>query len=279
MSLSNWKRGMATVSSVGILTLMLAGCGGSSNNSNNSTTVATSNTNGTVNLTFFDRYPDEPYASFFNKVVSQYEKLHPNVHINMMNALNNDYKQKIDVLLASNNPPDIYFSWVGQYEDKFVRAGRALNLTQYYQQDPTWANQFIPSQVNAFKVDNQDYGVPLYMDSKVFFYNKAIFNQLHISPPKTWPEFVTDLQTIKQHGITPIEFGDQGADSWAAGHYLTTLISRLVPPSVVTQDDNPATGHFTNPGYTKALQMLQQLTPYFNSDASGISHNQARANF
>src|SRR6202034_2304353 len=39
------------------------------------------------------------------------------------------------------------------------------------------------------------------------FYNKKIFTQYGISPPTTYSQFLTVLQTLKAHGVTPMWLG------------------------------------------------------------------------
>jgi raffinose/stachyose/melibiose transport system substrate-binding protein len=251
-----------------LLSSTAVGCGSSGSSGNSDKQVT---------LTFFNRYPNQPYKKYFDDVISDFEVQNPNVKINEVTALNADYKQKINVLLGSSNPPDIYFSWGGEYADKFVRGKRALDLTNYIQNNQDWSNQIIHSQFSAYTFGNHVYGVPIYMDAKLFFYNKDIFDKLHLTPPKTWTEFISDLKTIKQNGYVPIALGDQ--ENWAVGHFITTLNQRIVAPDVLKQDYNRTTGQFTDPGYITALQTLQQLIPYLTPQPNAVSDDAAQNSF
>ncbi|NRD77176.1 extracellular solute-binding protein [Bacillus sp. BRMEA1] len=254
---------------VGILLLMsifLAGCSSQSSTSNAN--------NGKITLTFFYRWPNEPYKSYFKSVIADFEKQHPNIQINEITALNDDYKQKANVLLGSSTPPDIYFSWAGEYGQKFIRDGVALDLSKYFQQDSSWSNSLIASQVNFFKKDDKFYGVPLFTDSKLFFYNKDIFDKLHLTEPKTWDEFISDLKAIKKSGTTPLILGNKA--SWAAAHYVTALNQRLVPKDVLDKDLSYQGAKFTDPGYVEALKKLNELKTYMNDNPNAIAHDEAR---
>lgn len=264
------KKLLSIIVGIMLLSSFVAGCAVSKSS-------GSSKNGDKVTLTFANRYPDEPYKSYFDSVVKEFEKKHPNVDIQIINASNQDYKQKINVLMASNNPPDIYFSWSGEYAEKFVRAGRALDLTKYVQDDKAWSDSIIQSQFGPFTFNNKIYGVPIYMDGKAFFYNKDIFKKLGLTPPTTWDQFISELKTLKSNGYIPISFGDQ--ENWAVGHYVTTLNQRVVDPNTLKADYNRKTGKFTDPGYVEALKKLQELVPYFTPDVNSVQNPSARMDF
>lgn len=278
------KTKLASILTVLLLGLTAAGCGSTNSSSNGSkanddasTSAKPAENKEPVTLTFLERWPNQPYKNYFDSVISEFQKNNPNIKINVVTALNDDYKQKINVLLGNNNPPDIFFSWVGEYGDKFIRDGRALDITKYVQEDKGWSDQILPSQLAPFTMDKKVYGVPFFMDGKVFFYNKDLFDKNQIQVPKTWTEFIGALDKLKAAGATPIEFGNKSP--WAGGHYLTTLNQRVVAPDVLAKDYNLSTAQFTDAGYVKALNLFQQLLPYFNNDVNAVSHEDARNAF
>src|SRR5262249_53076866 len=55
------------------------------------------------------------------------------------------------------------------------------------------------------------------------FYNKKLFTQAGVQPPKTWADFLSVCAALKAKGITPLELG--GNDPFAAGMPLTAAIS------------------------------------------------------
>ncbi|MDQ6595163.1 extracellular solute-binding protein [Bacillus salipaludis] len=254
---------------VGILLVMsifLAGCSSKSTSSNSA--------NGKTTITFFYRWPNEPYKSYFKSVIADFEKQHPNIQIKEVTALNDDYKQKANVLLGSQNPPDVFFTWAGEYGQKFIRDGVALDLSKYYDENKDWSGKLIGSQVNFFKKDDKVYGVPLFTDSKLFFYNKDLFDKLNLKAPTTWDEFIQDLAVIKKSGTTPLILGNKAP--WAAAHYVTALNQRLVPKEVLDKDLSYKGAQFTDPGYVEALKKLNELKTYMNDNPNAIAHDEAR---
>ena len=263
------KRWFSLAISILIVMSLIIGC------SSKSTTSKSKD--GKTTITFFYRWPNEPYKSYFKSVIAEFEKQNPNIKVEEVTALNDDYKQKANVLLGSQNPPDVFFSWAGEYGQKFIRDGVALDLTKYYQDDTKWSDQLISSQVDFFKKDDKVYGVPLFTDSKLFFYNKDLFDKLGLKAPTTWDEFMNVLAAIKKNGTTPIILGNKSP--WAAAHYVTALNQRLVPKEVLDKDLSYQGAKFTDPGYVEALKKLNELRPYFNEDPNAVAHDEARSLF
>src|SRR3712207_8321190 len=50
------------------------------------------------------------------------------------------YKDKIRVLSAAQDLPDIYFSWAGDFANKFIRAGLAADLSSVVDRKSTRLN-------------------------------------------------------------------------------------------------------------------------------------------
>jgi raffinose/stachyose/melibiose transport system substrate-binding protein len=261
------KRWFTLALSIFMVISLLIGC------SSKSSTTSKSK-DGKTTITFFYRWPNEPYKSYFKSVITEFEKQNPNVKVEQVTALNEDYKQKANVLLGSKNPPDIFFSWAGEYGQKFMRDGVALDLTKYYEEDSEWAGQQIGSQVKFFQKDDKTYGVPLFTDSKLFFYNKDLFDKLGLKAPTTWDEFITVLSAIKKSGTTPIILGNKAP--WAAAHYVTALNQRIVPADVLAKDLSYNGAEFTDPSYVEALKKLDELRPFFNESPNATAHEEGR---
>ena len=146
----------------------------------------------------------------------------------------------------------------GDFTKKFVRGGLAADLSSYLQ-NTDWGNSFVPAALSAYTYDSKIYGVPIDLDAKFFVYNTKIFADNGISVPQSMSDLLAACDTLKAKGIAPIAFGNQYG--WPAIHYLTQLNAYMVPPATLATDYEPATGAFTDPGYTQALQHSSTSTP------------------
>ncbi|MGG1401276.1 extracellular solute-binding protein [Bacillus salipaludis] len=251
--------------------LVLTGCSSSSSTKEDES--------GKIVLKFLHKWPQPEYAPYFEEVVKEFEKQNPNIIVKMEAIADEPIKDKLRVILGGNDVPDIMFSWSGEFARKFVRAGAALDLTPYLNEDTAWKDSFIPASLQPFSSDGKNYGIPLRFNGKFFVYNKKIFDKYHLQAPKTWDEFLQELDTLKKGGETPIIFGNQSP--WAAIHYLTGLNQKLVAQDVRMKDYNPKSGEFTDPGYVKAMEMFADLNKngYFMKNANSTSHDMAKQLF
>jgi len=236
-----------------------------------------SSSDGKVTLKFFHRWPKEPEKSYFEEAVKEFEAAHPDIHIQTEAVLNDSYKDKVKVMLGTTSPPDIFFSWSDRFAYKFIKGDKALDLSSYYQQDKDWSSQLVQSQIKPFTHDGKQYGVPWQMDAKSFFYNKDIFHTLHLKPPATWDELITVSEKLKENGYIPISFGTKAP--WTISHYIGTLNQRMVDEKTRAKDYSPETGEFTDEGYVKALEKLQELLPYFTKHVNSVDHEYVRQQF
>ncbi|PWM37600.1 MAG: hypothetical protein DBX66_05060 [Clostridiales bacterium] len=229
-----------------------------------------------VQLKLLHKWPDpETKGPFFDVVIANYEEANPNIDIVDEAVGDEPIKDKLRVLMGSNDRPDIFFSWSGEFANKFIAANAAYDLTPALEEnDSEWKNSFMSAGLEPFAKDGKNYGIPLRIDPKYMIYHKSIFDQYGLTAPTTWDEFMNVCKTLKDNGVTPISFGDQYP--WAACHYITGLNQQCVPQDVRMKDYTAETGEFTDPGYVTALQLFADLGPYFNEFPNSKSHDQAR---
>ena len=278
-----WKKTLS-LAMAGITALSLTACGGGNSETaapagqgdSKQTTAESAQAEGEQKvITFMHRFPDEPYNTFINTKLAEYEQMHPDIKFNIISAQNQEYKEKIKIVVGSEDTPDIFFSWVGDFTERFIREDLILDLTPYLEADPEWKDSFIESQLEQYvNADGMQYGIPFRLDCKLFFYNKAIFDEHNLTVPTTWDEFINVCETLKAAGITPISFGNQ--EPWSASHYIGTLNQICVPDEVREKDYNPKTG---DPGYVEALQYYQQILQYTNDNPNGVKPDMGRTNF
>lgn len=228
-------------------------------------------------IKFFHRFPDEPFNGFIEKKIAEYEEMHPDIKLVVESAQNDPYKEKIKVVIAGDDAPDIYWSWCGEFSERFLREGLMLDLTLYLDSDPEWKDSLMESQLAKYNKDGVQYGIPFRLDCKLFFYNTAIFEENGLEVPATWDEFTAVCEKLQTLGITPISYGNQ--DKWPSTHYIGTLNQLLVSDEVRAADYNPATGEFTDPGYVEALKYYEKIVNYCNDGVNGTTADMARTNF
>lgn len=230
-----------------------------------------------VIIDFFHRWPNEPRKSFYDQKINEYMEANPNVHINVDAVLNDSYKEKIRVLVSSDNLPDIFTAWSDSFAENLVSSDRMMPLNDIIQADEEWSSKVMESQFNGFTFDDVTYGVPFTVDGKAFFYNKTIFEENNINVPQTYDEFIDVLDTLQEAGYDePLIEGL--TNTWAISHYLGTIFQRVVDPAVLEEDYN-LEGNFEDEGYIKGLEIFHELTTYMGDVSTAIDHEAARNMF
>ncbi|MDO5408511.1 MAG: extracellular solute-binding protein [Eubacteriales bacterium] len=274
---------IASLSLAAVMALSLTACGGGASEApaeNKTETKAEGGAaapaeGGEVVINFFHRWPNDPKNSMFKELIQQYMDENPNVTINMDCILNDQYKEKIRMVVSTDEVPDIFSSWSGTFAQEMIASGNVSELNEMYEADTDWSSAIAQASVDGFTFDGKIYAAPWSQDGKVFYYNKKIFAENNLEVPKTWNEFISVLDALKAAGYeTPVVEGL--ADNWAILHYLGTMNQRMVDPAVLTKDYDPATGEFTDPAYTEVLKKWQQLTSYMGETCVAIDHETAR---
>lgn len=271
------------------LSMALAGCGGtpaaspSASSGTNTPAPSASATESassgqTVTLDVMHRFADEPYKSTFEDLLAQYKEAHPNIDFNITFTATDPYLEKLNILMSSDDPPDVFFSFAGEFLNKYIREGLVYDLADEYNSNPDWQAAWNPKLIQPFWTDDGHlYGLDYDLTIKLFFYNIDIFNKYNLKVPQTWDELLNVCKTLKDNGVLPLSEGD--SDQWPATHLLAILFHDLVPEDVRKQDYNPKTGEWTDPSYVKAMEYYRQLVQYMNDDVVSITHSVARMSF
>jgi len=112
-----------------------------------------------------------------------------------------------------------------------------------------------------------------------FFYNKAIFDELKLSPPKTEAELWSVLDAVAASGkYEPLAYGTQ--DRWQASEVLFSGIG----PNHWKGDQGRLNllfgrAQFTDPEYVQAWRTMQKLGRYLPKQHATINGYDARAMF
>ncbi len=171
---------------------------------------------------------------------------------------NDPYKQKLRVAMGADNPPDVFYNWAGGSLKSYVDSGAVYDLTKDLESDPEWASQFIPSAVEQATFDGKVYGLPMKgMQPELFYYNKDLFEQAGVEPPKTWQELLDSIPKFKEIGVAPISVGGQG--KWPTLLYLQFLADRIGGPEVVDRIVAGEPDAWSDPAILQSIEMLQDL--------------------
>ena len=157
------------------------------------------------------------------KVVDQYEELHPDVSIELISRPVENYEDWIKACVVADDLPEIESSHANTLANQYA-AGLVVDITDYmnnpsaYEPEKRWRETFVRKKLNQANIDLQDSlcNIPLFGTEVAFYYNKTVYQELGLTPPKTWREFMHNCEVIQQAEKTPIVFPGQkeAASSW-----------------------------------------------------------------
>lgn len=206
------------------LTVGVAACstGGSSDSSGGGKT-----------LTYWSMWKSgEPQQKVIAAALSDFEK-QTGVKVNVQ-WVGRQVMQKLTPALNTHNVPDLVDGPVSKAYPTLVATGQALGLKAAYadKAGPVTAGSVIPAKylkdVNIKLPDGQPWMVPYNIQTDAIWFNAAKYPRLKSNPPKTWDDFIGELDKLKSQGVAPI-----AADGNVPGYndyWLVTLLDRAGGP-------------------------------------------------
>jgi xylobiose transport system substrate-binding protein len=187
---------------------------------------------------------------------------------------NKSYTSKLRVAMGSPNKPDVFFNWGGGSIRTYVQNGLLTDLTPAFDADPAFKAKFLPSVLEAGKIDGKYYGVPLRgMQPVILFYNKDVFARAGVAgPPSTWAETLTAIDKIKATGVAP--FALAGNQTWTLLMWLEYLTDRFGGPEVFGKVAANEKDAWRQPEITQALTAIGDLVA-----AGGFASNFASVGY
>jgi xylobiose transport system substrate-binding protein len=184
------------------------------------------------------------------------------------------YRKLADSMLAGGATPEIFESRGGANLAGVARLGAAADLTDDLATHPEVTGRILGNVLAAGQVDGRQYGLPMTgVRPIMLFYNKRLFTDAGLSPPRTFADLLTAVDTFRSRKITPIAMA--GASGWTVLMYLAYLTDRLGGPGVFADIVAGRPGAWRHPAVLRAAEMIQQLVRRgaFDQDAAGVYYD------
>ena len=168
---------------------------------------------------------------------------------------NDSYKEKIRTAIGSGNAPTLVFNWAGGTLDDYVANDSVIDLTGKVDDV---LSRTIESINTVGEIDGKQYGVPN-NDTQpvVLYYNTALFEEHSVTPPTTWEELLTAVETFSAAGIIPISLAGQSV--WPELMYIQYLTDRIGGEEVFENIVAGEEDAWSDPAITEALEAIIEL--------------------
>jgi multiple sugar transport system substrate-binding protein len=165
-----------------------------------------------VELTFMT-WGNEAHQEMYNKLLEKFYETHPNIKVNLESVPFPDYQQKITVLAAGRELPDI--GWAAErMVPQFMDNGILEDVSSFKEDEEYNMNDFFPSTLELFEKDGKLYGLPFSTPPMVLFYNEDLFVNAGEKTPNehieagtwTWEQFEKSAKAISSSGTYGANF-------------------------------------------------------------------------
>ncbi len=133
---------------------------------------------------------------YWDELAKSYEAKNPDVHVDVTVYSWNDVDRKVREMVEAGKAPDM--AQIGAYsdyadKDLLYRADDVLSI-------PVQAD-FVSQLAAAGQVNGVQYGLPFAASTRVLFYNKTLFSEAGLQPPKTWDDLAEAAEALKDKGV------------------------------------------------------------------------------
>ncbi|AXK31507.1 extracellular solute-binding protein [Streptomyces armeniacus] len=204
----------------------------------------------TLTVWAMDGSAPDPWAKELNKA---FEAQHKGVKVEIKVQQWNGIQEKITTALSEDSPPDVLELGNTQTAGYAVTGGLA-DLTDMKSElgYDKWNKGMVPST----ELDGKLYSAPWYAANRAVVYDKKVFEDAGVKPPKTRDEWVAGLQKIKDKtDVQPIYLPGQ---SW----YVFAGFLWDEGGDIAAKDGDKWKGTLAGPEAQKAMEFYKKLNSF-----------------
>lgn len=173
--------------------------------------------------------------------------------------------------MLGGNPPDSFQVHAGrELIGTWVTAGRMQDLTPLFEEEG-WMDAFPDELITLISTEGGIWSVPLTIHrSNVLWYMQDTLDDLGVSVPESWDEFLDMAPDIEDQGVTPLVL----ATNWTAQHlWESVALAELGPDG--WRDLWEGELAFNSDEGIAVWEKFGEILEFTNDDASSLSWQQA----
>ena len=206
-------------------------------------------------------YPGRQF--FFINFGDQFLKAYPNIEIEVLESpLSGSYEEKLQATLKiiKENKPDIIFSQF--FYDDYIKQGILYDISRKFS---TLDSSAIDQEfIKSLKRDGKLYGLTPTFHTKAIFYNKNIFNQLHVTYPKdhmTWGELLSLASKLHNERVSGL-YVPSATPFWLISNMTTTSSLNMIESNNRSLTHNKEFGEI----FKTAIQSYRDKSVFLSPD-------------
>lgn len=218
--------------------LMLGGC---------SKSEPAKTDNGQVTITFWHTYNPQEQPTI-QELVNEFQAKNPNIKVDMQAVPFGDAQNKFITAAQAGNAPDVMRADVG-WTPRFAALGLVAAIDDLIKAEDKADYMSGPMAYNQFK--GKTYGVPQTTDALGLLYNKRIFKEAGVEPPKTMDELLAAAEklTNKEKGQYGLYL--RGSEAYFLQPFIWSFGGNLIDADMNIKINSPES--------VKGLQFVMDL--------------------
>lgn len=223
---------------------------------------------------------EEQQPRIISEQAREYEKQHPNIKYEFENVNTSDLVQKIQLLAASNDLPEVFSYESGRPLEQLADNGFILDIEKVFR-ELGLQNELNPAAVKLLKSMVRDkglYALPLEINIEGFWYNKKLFAKYGLAVPETWDDFLRAAEVLQSHGVQP--FSLAGGNKWPITRLINSYVIRVYGYDAMQRVARKEL-KVTDPGFVKAADTVQRMAQlgYFGRHVNTTETDEATTMF
>jgi raffinose/stachyose/melibiose transport system substrate-binding protein len=227
----------------------------------------------TTKLTFWSWRVEDKV--FYESVIADFRKTNPNIEITFQAYPNADYATILSSAMAAGKGPDIVHVRAYGALDQLIVPGY---LSVLKGREVKGLKSYDKSIVNSMRgfTDKRLFGVPFATQSLGIFSNKDLLRRAGITrDPRTYGEFLANLEKLKKAGIQPLANGGSTHMEQMWGVIAPAFYGGTEYYDAVVK----GTKKFTDAAFVRSLSEMEKLFPYMPVNATAVDYNSSRQLF
>ena len=272
------RKRLSAIGLIGVAALVLSGCAPAAQDSADTGTDTgssggdSSETVEEVTLSVWSWRTED--VEKYNRIFDVYEEANPGVTVEFEAFLNTEYNQILATGLEGSDGPDLAMVRAYGGVQPLIEAGQLLAVDDLV--DTSDVEQSLLAAATG-RQDGNLYGVPFATQVLQVFYNKGIFDEVGVTEPTTWDEFVAVNQAIEDAGYTPMALGAK--DSWMLPIFHEIVGAARFGGPEFREELLAGTKDFTDPDYVASIDIVNQMTEFMVDDVVGIPYADSQVQF
>ncbi|WP_284141047.1 sugar ABC transporter substrate-binding protein [Virgibacillus sp. LDC-1] len=173
-----------------------------------------------VELTF-TTWGGDQHIEMYEELLKEFYDENPNIKVDVESIPHGDYQQKLSVLAAGNELPDV--GWVAErMVPQFVKNDILTDITDIVEDKDFEFDDFIPSTLDLWKHDGKLLGLPFSTPPMILYYNKTMFEEAGLETPNelakkdewTWEQFEKSSKALSGGKGSERTYGARLFNEW-----------------------------------------------------------------